>query len=39
MMPSPIMPTVDFDRDGMQHGFLCPPSGRDESAWANLMTR
>jgi N-alpha-acetyl-L-2,4-diaminobutyrate deacetylase len=38
MRPSPIVPTVDFDRDGVQHGFLRLPWSRDESAWGNLMT-
>ncbi len=38
MKASPIAPTVDFDRDGVQHGFLRLPYSRDESAWGNLMT-
>src|SRR5690606_26925558 len=37
MKPSPIVPTVDFERDGVQHGFLRLPWSRDESAWGNLM--
>ncbi|MDF2997196.1 MAG: doeB [Xanthobacteraceae bacterium] len=38
MKASPIAPTVDFDRDGVQHGYLRLPYSRDESAWGNLMT-
>ena len=37
MRSSPIVPTVDFDADGIQHGFLRLPWSRDESAWGNLM--
>jgi N-alpha-acetyl-L-2,4-diaminobutyrate deacetylase len=37
MKPSPIVPTVDFEQDGVQHGFLRLPWSRDESAWGNLM--
>ncbi len=37
MKPSPIVPTVDFDRNGIQHGYLRLPWSRDESAWGNLM--
>lgn len=35
--PSPITPTVDFDRDGVQHGHLRLPWSRDDSAWGSLM--
>jgi len=35
--PSPISPTVDFDRDGVQHGFLRLPYSRDDSAWGSVM--
>ena len=35
--PSLIEPTVDFERDGVQHGFLRLPWSRDDSAWGNLM--
>ncbi|MEO5757597.1 MAG: N(2)-acetyl-L-2,4-diaminobutanoate deacetylase DoeB [Mesorhizobium sp.] len=35
--PSPITPTVDFDRDGIQHGFLRLPYSRDDSAWGSVM--
>jgi N-alpha-acetyl-L-2,4-diaminobutyrate deacetylase len=37
MKPNPIVPTVDFEKDGVQHGFLRLPWSRDESAWGNLM--
>jgi N-alpha-acetyl-L-2,4-diaminobutyrate deacetylase len=35
--PSPIQATVDFDRDGVQHGFLRLPYSRDDSAWGSVM--
>ncbi len=35
--PSPIAPTVDFNRDGVQHGFLRLPYSRDDSAWGSVM--
>jgi len=34
---NPIVPTIDFEKDGIQHGFLRLPWSRDESAWGNLM--
>src|SRR5881227_2660294 len=37
LRPSPIAPTVDFDRDGVQHGFLRLPYSRDDSAWGSVM--
>lgn len=37
MKPNPIVPTADFEQDGVQHGFLRLPWSRDESAWGNLM--
>ena len=37
MRPSPISPTVDFDQDGVQHGFLKLPYSRDDSAWGAVM--
>jgi N-alpha-acetyl-L-2,4-diaminobutyrate deacetylase len=37
MKPNPIAATVDFEKDGVQHGFLRLPWSRDESAWGNLM--
>lgn len=37
MMNSPITPTVDYSREGVQHGFLKLPYSRDDSAWGALM--
>ncbi len=37
MKPSPISATVDFDADGVQHGFLRLPYSRDDSAWGSVM--
>ena len=37
MKPNPISPTVDFDKDGVQHGFLRLPYSRDDSAWGSVM--
>lgn len=37
MTASPVVPTVDFNADGVQHGFLRLPWSRNESAWGNLM--
>ncbi|MFP5513202.1 MAG: N(2)-acetyl-L-2,4-diaminobutanoate deacetylase DoeB [Alphaproteobacteria bacterium] len=37
LSPSPVTPTVDFDRDGVQHGFLRLPYSRDDSAWGSVM--
>ena len=34
---SPIIPTVDLDSDGVQHGFLRLPYSRDDSAWGSVM--
>jgi N-alpha-acetyl-L-2,4-diaminobutyrate deacetylase len=34
--PTPIVPTVDFDRDGVQHGVLRLPWSRDASAWGSV---
>ncbi|PMR73235.1 N(2)-acetyl-L-2,4-diaminobutanoate deacetylase DoeB [Billgrantia endophytica] len=35
--PSPISATVDFEADGVQHGFLKLPISHDESAWGAVM--
>lgn len=35
--PSPISASVDFERDGIQHGHLKLPYSRDDSAWGALM--
>ncbi len=37
MRRSPISATVDFDRDGVQHGFLKLPHSRDDSAWGAIL--
>lgn len=37
LRPSPIVPTVDFGKDGVQHGFLRLPYSRDDSAWGSIM--
>jgi len=37
MRASPITPTIDFDADGEQHGFLKLPYSRDDSAWGAIM--
>lgn len=37
MKPSPINPTIDFDRDGVHHGFLKLPYSRDDAAWGAVM--
>jgi N-alpha-acetyl-L-2,4-diaminobutyrate deacetylase len=38
MRESPITATVDFARDGVQHGFLRLPYSHDSSAWGSVMT-
>lgn len=35
--PSPISASVDFERDGVQHGFLKLPYSRDDAAWGAVM--
>ena len=37
MQDSPITATVDYRRDGVQHGFLKLPYSHDVSAWGSLM--
>ncbi|GGC09191.1 N-alpha-acetyl diaminobutyric acid deacetylase DoeB [Marinobacterium zhoushanense] len=37
MRANPITPTIDFDRDGIQHGFLRLPYSRNDSAWGAVM--
>jgi N-alpha-acetyl-L-2,4-diaminobutyrate deacetylase len=37
MKHSPVVPTVDFEADGVQHGFLRLPWSGNESAWGNIM--
>jgi N2-acetyl-L-2,4-diaminobutanoate deacetylase len=35
--PSPIVPSVDFDARGVQHGHLRLPYSRNDSAWGSVM--
>lgn len=37
LRPSPISATVDFDAQGVQHGFLKLPYSHDKSAWGTMM--
>lgn len=37
LRPSPISASVDFERDGVQHGHLKLPHSRDDSAWGAIM--
>ena len=37
MKPSPIVPTIPLDQDGIHHGFLRLPYSRDDSAWGSIM--
>ncbi len=37
MRDNPISATVDFDADGIQHGFLKLPHSHDASAWGAVM--
>ena len=37
MTPNPISATVDFNRNGVQHGVLRMPYSRDDSAWGSVM--
>jgi len=34
--PSPITATIDFEKDGVQHGHLRLPYSRDDSAWGAI---
>ncbi len=34
---NPITATVDFEKDGVQHGFLKLPRSHDDSAWGSMM--
>lgn len=35
--PNPISTSLDFDYDGIQHGFLKLPYSHDDSAWGAIM--
>ncbi len=37
MKDSPISATVDFEKDGIQHGFLKLPHSHDASAWGSIV--
>jgi N-alpha-acetyl-L-2,4-diaminobutyrate deacetylase len=37
MRNNPISATIDFDQEGIQHGFLRLPYSSDESAWGAIM--
>lgn len=37
MRDNPIFATVDFDKDGVQHGHLRLPHSRNDSAWGSIM--
>ncbi|AMB86453.1 N-alpha-acetyl diaminobutyric acid deacetylase DoeB [Pseudomonas agarici] len=37
LLDNPINATVDFTREGVQHGFLKLPYSRDDSAWGSVM--
>jgi N-alpha-acetyl-L-2,4-diaminobutyrate deacetylase len=36
-MTNPISASIDFERDGLQHGFLKIPHSRNDSAWGSIM--
>ena len=37
MKTNPISSTVDFDANGVQHGFLKLPHSHDDSGWGSMM--
>jgi N2-acetyl-L-2,4-diaminobutanoate deacetylase len=37
MKDTPITSTVDFNKDGVQHGFLKLPHSHDASAWGSIV--
>lgn len=37
MANNPIITHIDFEREGIQHGFLNMPHSRDDSAWGSIM--
>lgn len=37
MRNNPISATIDFEKEGIQHGFLSLPYSRDDSAWGSVM--
>jgi len=36
-MANPISSSIDFEADGLQHGFLKIPHSRNDSAWGSVM--
>ena len=36
-MTNPISSTIDYDANGLQHGFLRVPYSRNDSAWGSVM--
>lgn len=36
-MTNPMFATIDFEKDGIQHGFLKLPYSSNESAWGSIM--
>ena len=37
MTASPVSSTIDYEKDGIQHGFLSLPHSHDDSGWGSLM--
>lgn len=37
MRDNPISPTIDFAKDGVQHGYLRLPYSRNDSAWGSIQ--
>ncbi|MEX0582800.1 MAG: N(2)-acetyl-L-2,4-diaminobutanoate deacetylase DoeB [Sneathiella sp.] len=37
LIRNPITPTIDFEKDGIQHGYLKLPHSYDGSAWGSMM--
>jgi N-alpha-acetyl-L-2,4-diaminobutyrate deacetylase len=37
IIDNPISTSIDFERDGLQHGFLQVPHSRNDSAWGSVM--
>jgi len=38
MRKNPINASIDYEKDGIQHGFLRLPHSRNDSAWGAVMT-
>ena len=37
MKKNPITSTVNFEKDGLQHGYLKLPHSHDDSAWGSIV--